>query len=166
MIELESGQMVGKSFSVRTNNGEDDLIDAAQGMASTLGSDEYQYNLPQRRTSAIAPNSYYDEYAQRYVDADISIVDHAKLTRDEAAVFCTNMGQGWRLPTREEAAQIYNARSAIISNGGTPFAANDYWTSSYPNNYEGYVINFNTGNEDCYSKNIKNIFRCVRYHTE
>jgi hypothetical protein len=112
-----------------------------------------------------APKCYYDENNDEYVDCDISSPNEEEnLTYSDACDFCKNKGEGWRLPTKEELMKIYNNRLAIEENGSTRFKYKDYWSSSKRNNYESYVVNFSTGKIDCYSKNIKNPFRCIRYY--
>ncbi|MDR3227377.1 MAG: DUF1566 domain-containing protein [Prevotellaceae bacterium] len=161
-LDLKTGKSIGQPFSLATKNGEDDLIDVAHLMARNLASGR-DITAERKADWVKAPKCYYDEYTDKYIDCDISISDEESLPYAEACDFCKNKGDGWRLPTQQELMKIYNNRFVIEENGSAKFKYKDYWSSSKRNNYESYVVNFSTGKIDCYSKNIKNPFRCIRY---
>jgi hypothetical protein len=159
---MKQGQSIGQPFSVSTENGENDLIDAAHRMARKIVSAR-DITAEKKLGYVKAPKCYNDESSGKYIDCDISVSDEENLTYSEACDFCKNKGEGWHLPTKEELAMIYRNRFDIENNGGVRFKTRDYWSSSKRNNYESYAINFGAGTIDCYSKNIKNPFRCIRF---
>jgi hypothetical protein len=160
--EAQTAKLIS-SFSIPTKHGIDDLIEVAQLVARRIASGRDITTVAgPKHVKAIG--CYYDEYQQKYVDCDISIVDEGPMTYSEALEYCKNKGEGWRLPTKEEMLIIYSKRSKLLEQDGmVPFVPKDYWTSSKRNNYESYVINMGTGSETSYSKNIKNVFRSIRY---
>ena len=61
-------------------------------------------------------------------------------TWDEAKEACEALGEGWRLPTKEELNEMYKKRDVV---GG--FASNYYWSSTENDNYVAWTQNFSTG---------------------
>jgi len=157
------GESIGEPFSLRTRNGEDDLIDVAIAMAQRLATGR-DVTVNSQASNAVAPKCCYNDYSRKYVDCNISRTDEEARSYKEAVEFCKKKGEGWRLPTKDELAIIYQNRIIIVENqeGKGRFSSSDYWSSSMRNNYEGYIVNFSTGQEHYYSVNIKNVFRCVQ----
>jgi hypothetical protein len=83
-----------------------------------------------------------------------------RMTGDDAKAACAKLGEGWRLPTKDELNFLYQNKDKI---GG--FASSYYWSSTESNDngvwkqyfYNGLqVINYS------YSKYTKFIVRAVR----
>jgi hypothetical protein len=76
---------------------------------------------------------------------------------EDAKKVCADLGDGWRLPTKEELNLMYLNKNEI---GG--FAAAYYWSSS--ENYFSYAWgqNFNNGNQNPSLKNFTGYVRAVR----
>jgi hypothetical protein len=158
---FSSGKLIN-SFNESAKKTEE-LIEAAKRIARRIASGNDFTSGPKLQWVK-APKCFYDERSEEYVDCDISISDEGLLSYEDAVNVCTNKGAGWRLPTKEELILIYYYRSEIEKEEGTvKFQKKDYWSSSKRNNYESFVINFATGKESHYSKNIKNPCRCIRY---
>ena len=58
-------------------------------------------------------------------DLEVMTDDLGKMTWDDAKKACENLGDGWRLPTKDELNVLYENKDKI---GG--FASNYYWSSS------------------------------------
>jgi len=67
-----------------------------------------------------------------------------RMTWDEAITYCSNLGDGWRLPTKDELALMYEHKAEL---GG--FGEGWLWSSSQ-NNYGSYawVQLFSDGDQD------------------
>lgn len=76
---------------------------------------------------------------------------------EDAKILCQDLGDGWRLPTREELHVMWKHRHYI---GG--FAAAYYWSSGEVNDYVAWDQSFGSGNH--YSSHKANIYyvRAVR----
>ena len=72
-------------------------------------------------------------------------------TWDEAKEACEALGEGWRLPTKEELNEMYKKRDVV---GG--FASNYYWSSTENDNNNAWKQNFNNGNQNNNNKNNNN----------
>jgi len=142
-----------------TKNGEDDLIDIAYSMSLKLASNQ---DITVRRQTFVTMTKFHPNVYGEIVDYNISIQDEEAMTYSEAVEFCKNKGEGWRLPSKEELLFIYRNRIHVEKRGAKPFGRKDYWSVSRRNNYESFVVSFSTGREVYYSRNIKNVFRCVR----
>ena len=73
----------------------------------------------------------------------------------KAKALCENLGEGWRLPTKEELNLMYLHKNGI---GG--FVEGFYWSSTEGNAGNAWIQNFNNGDQDCSNKSIT--FYCVR----
>jgi hypothetical protein len=76
---------------------------------------------------------------------------------EDAKKICEDLGDGWRLPTREELYLMWLNRESI---GG--FSAAFYWSSSEENSHYAWSQNFGNGGQDNYYKDYKNYVRAVR----
>jgi hypothetical protein len=69
-------------------------------------------------------------------------------TWEEAKEACEALGEGWRLPTKEELNEMYKNRDMV---GG--FANNYYWSSTEYGNYIAWLQNFYDGGQTYDDKN-------------
>ena len=76
---------------------------------------------------------------------------------EDAKKVCENLGDGWRLPTREELHLMWLNRESV---GG--FAAAYYWSSSEGNTNFAWFQSFNGGSQGYYGKNYTTYVRAVR----
>jgi len=76
---------------------------------------------------------------------------------EDAKKVCADLGEGWRLPTREELHLMWLNRESV---GG--FAATYYWSSSENSNYNAWPQNFFNGNQYNHYKNATYYVRAVR----
>lgn len=67
---------------------------------------------------------------------------------EDAKRVCEELGDGWRLPTREELHLIWLNKDEIGE-----FAAAYYWSSSESNNFNAWNQYFSNGNQNSNSKN-------------
>jgi hypothetical protein len=138
-----------------------EIVEAAKSMARKIANGGDFTSGPKLKWSK-AFSCYWDELEGRYVDCKISISDEGILSYEDAASACANKGTGWRLPDKDELKMIYSNRFKIEREEGfVRFKPRDYWSSSKRNAYENYAVNFASGEEVFYSKNIKNPCRCI-----
>ena len=83
--------------------------------------------------------------------------DLGKHNWESAKKVCENLGNGWRLPTREELHLMWLNRDNI---GG--FAAAYYWSSSEYNNYNAWGQYFCSGSQNYGYKDHASYVRAVR----
>ena len=76
---------------------------------------------------------------------------------DDAIKACQSLGNGWRLPNKDELNLLYQNKYKI---GG--FATLYYWSSTEYDGYNAWRQFFNFGRQDFYSKNFKFNVRAVR----
>jgi formylglycine-generating enzyme required for sulfatase activity len=76
---------------------------------------------------------------------------------NDAKEACAELGDGWRLPTKDELNILYHNKDKI---GG--FADGYYWSSTeFDNNYAWYQ-NFYNGFQDYFYKNVTMYVRAIR----
>ena len=85
------------------------------------------------------------------------------LSWDDAMAACQNLGNGWRLPSKEELEEMY---SQLHKQGKGNFQKDFYWSSSLDNSGNAWVVNFDDGYVDIgdggYGKNGSYQVRAVR----
>ena len=81
------------------------------------------------------------------------------MTWEEANEACENLGNGWRLPDKDELAAMYKQ---LHKEGKGNFSSDYYWSSSP--NYSGYAwdVNFDNGNVRTSNENDDDQVRAVR----
>ncbi|MCL2597046.1 MAG: DUF1566 domain-containing protein [Paludibacter sp.] len=151
-------QTLLQSFNVKEKK---DIFKAADELSNTLARSTDLTKVI--KTGAICSKCCFDENTGESKDCEISIFDEKPRTYQEAMDFALEKGAGWRLPTKEEIRRIFSKQSEIADMDFVRLnKGKDYWTSDTFNNYESWAFNFSTYSELHYSKNIKNIFRCIR----
>ena len=81
-----------------------------------------------------------------------------EMNRQEASEACESLGEGWRLPSKEELNILYQNKKKI---GG--FAKEIYWSSSEHTNADyGWAYNFDNGHEFYNYKDLTYKVRAVR----
>lgn len=83
--------------------------------------------------------------------------DLGEMTWNEAKEACTNLGDGWRLPTKDELNLIYENKDVV---GG--FANNVYWSSTENATNYAWLQDFSNGPQSNASKNYPLYVRAVR----
>ena len=76
---------------------------------------------------------------------------------DDAKKACEALGNGWRLPNKDELNTLYSSIGAI---GG--FSQYYYWSSTENTSTYAWVQGFNYGGQDFYDKNVANHVRAIR----
>ena len=94
---------------------------------------------------------------EQHLKFDVYPEDLGEHTWDEAVKVCNELGDGWRLPTREELHLIWLNRDTI---GG--FAAASYWSSSEGNSNGAWHQSFYNGTQINYYKSLTYYVRAVR----
>lgn len=82
--------------------------------------------------------------------------DLEKMNWDDAVKACTDLGEGWRLPTKDELNAMYEQ----LSIGG--FADSYYWSSTEFDNYDAWLQFFGDGFHGNGSKYYSYHVRAVR----
>jgi|TARA_R100000501_G_C2611582_1_gene106070 hypothetical protein len=90
-------------------------------------------------------------------DLEVMTEDLGRMTWDDAVKACADLGDGWRLPTKDELNILYENKDKI---GG--FANNYYWSSTEVDNDDAWVQYFNGGIQFSYYKNYTSYVRAVR----
>ena len=83
--------------------------------------------------------------------------DLGKMKWNEAKKACTDLGDGWRLPTRLELLLMYNNQDEL---GG--FASSNYRSSTEYGNGTAWIQNFFNGYQDYLDKDVNGYVRAVR----
>ena len=76
-----------------------------------------------------------------------------------AEKFCTEKGDGWRLPELNELELIYHAIQKIKEHN---INADFYWSSTESGDYAAYYFNFRNGYSTYIVKGHKNSIRMIR----
>ena len=91
----------------------------------------------------------------QHIDIEVYPHDLGEHTWDDAVRLCNELGDGWRMPTREELHLMW-------LNKDNSFAAAYYWSSSeYGNNF-AWGQDFGNGGQDYYYKDFPDAVRAVR----
>ena len=77
---------------------------------------------------------------------------------EDAKKFCTNLGKGWRLPSKDELNILYQNKVAI---GGNANQNNYYWSST-EGDFQAWAQSFYDGDQDGFTKNYPGYVRAVR----
>ena len=88
--------------------------------------------------------------------------DLGQMTWNEAKEACVNLGDGWRLPTKDELNLIYENKDVV---GG--FANNYYWSSTELDNFDAWIQYFYYGIQHNFAnKGYPSYVRAVRAITK
>jgi hypothetical protein len=82
-----------------------------------------------------------------------------EMTWPEAKKACNDLGNGWRLPTKEELEAMY---TQLHKKGLGPFQSNNYWSSAEVDYNDAWFFSFFAGWHSSYSKNETSYVRAVR----
>ena len=88
---------------------------------------------------------------------EVMTEDLGRMKWDEALRVCADLGDGWRLPTKEELNLLYENKEKI---GG--FASTNYWSSTEYDNGNAWTQNFYNGGQYYTNKNNSPYVRAVR----
>jgi hypothetical protein len=158
LINLKTSKIEGMG-SGDTENGKADLMKLRREIIAAIAEGR---TLSARKKLDVLCRKCCDDGSGEYVDCSISARNEEPVRWDEALNVCRSKGEDWDLPTREELQEIYRQQSNLQKEGSKKFQLQDYWSFSKYNNHESYAVNFRSGEEDHYSKNIRNTFRCVK----
>jgi len=75
----------------------------------------------------------------------------------DAQKACQDLGDGWRLPTKDELNLMYKNKDKVGN-----FADNDYWSSSEDNDYYAWIQYFSNGKQYAYNEGSRCNVRAVR----
>jgi hypothetical protein len=100
-------------------------------------------------------------YAQSTVkigNLEVMTEDLGEMKWEEAKKACKNLGDGWRLPSKDELNLLYENKEKI---GG--FAKRYYWSSTEYGDNKAWRQSFNSGyTHEGYGKNFTYFVRAVR----
>ena len=88
---------------------------------------------------------------------EVMTEDLGNMNWDDAVKACADLGDGWRLPTKDELNILYENKDKI---GG--FATKYYWSSTEVVNYNAWGQDFFSGLQSFGSKTNANYVRAVR----
>jgi hypothetical protein len=94
---------------------------------------------------------------EQHIKFEVYPKDLGQHNWEDAKKLCEDLGDGWRLPTREELHLMWLNRESI---GG--FAAAYYWSSSELNDYGACGQFFSVGLQGNYFKSSTDFVRAVR----
>jgi hypothetical protein len=94
---------------------------------------------------------------EQHLKFEVYPKDLGKHNWEDAKKVCEDLGDGWRLPTREELHLMWVNRESI---GG--FAAAYYWSSSEDGNGFAWYQYFASGSQSNYDENYTGYVRAVR----
>jgi len=116
----------------------------------TITIDGVEYNLtPIEKTEPII--------LEQHLKFEVYPKDLGQHNWEDAKKICEELGDGWRLPTKEELNLMWLNRESI---GG--FAAASYWSSSCYNNNIAWFQHFYNGLQNFDFKLTTNYVRAVR----
>jgi hypothetical protein len=102
----------------------------------------------------------YSQNTVKFPQIGIEVMtdDLGKMNWYEAKEVCDKLGDGWRLPTKDEFIILYSNRKSI---GG--FKDGAYWSSMNYDNYSMYTFLFDKGNAYSYDgRYYSNYVRAIR----
>ena len=88
---------------------------------------------------------------------EVMTEDLGEMNWEDAKMACEDLGDGWRLPTKDELNILYQNEDKI---GG--FANFFYWSSTEYDNRAAWLQDFKDGEQDYYTKSITPYVRAVR----
>ena len=107
-------------------------------MLASCGSNESTVNVNVRELSTV-----------KIGNLEVMTEDLGRMSWDDAKKACADLGDGWRLPTKDELNVLYENKDEI---GG--FANNSYWSSTELGNLNAWLQIFNDGYQSSYNKNL------------
>ena len=83
------------------------------------------------------------------------------MTWEKAVEYCKSLGEGWRLPTKDELNKMYENKDKL---GG--FGEGWLWSSSQYANYYAWIQRFSDSIQDTNSKDSRYAVRACRAFTD
>ena len=80
-------------------------------------------------------------------------------TWNDAIAKCKGLGEGWRLPTKDELNKLFNNKKKI---GGFKDGLSDYYWSVSEHSYDAWFQNFSSGSQMFGRKDLTYYVRAVR----
>ena len=93
-------------------------------------------------------------------DLEVMTQDLGKMTWDNAKNACKGLGDGWRLPTKDELKSLYENKKTI----GGFFNNTSYWSSSEHSVPDAFLVYFINGEVHHFLKYKTYSVRAVRSH--
>lgn len=94
----------------------------------------------------------------RLGNLEIATRDFAeKMTWEAAKKACADLGDGWRLPTKEELNEMYRNKDKIGA-----FTLDNYWSSTENSNFYAWSQDFSSGIQNSNSKLNPNLVRAIK----
>ena len=121
---------------------------AKQTYMKTITIDGVEYSL-----TPVKKETY--KVLEQHLKFEVYPKDLGKFTWNDAKEACAALGEGWRLPTREELHLMW-------LNKDDSFASAYYWSSNESNDADAWLQNFNGGDHDDDYKTSTNYVRPVR----
>lgn len=91
---------------------------------------------------------------------EISSDPGSSVTWDNAITYCTDKGNGWRLPSKNELMYLWGLAPSFA--GNTAFAANPYWSTTQVDDSDVWYVDFGLGFVFAYEKTNSYYVRCVK----
>jgi len=80
-----------------------------------------------------------------------------KMTWEVAKKACADLGDGWRLPTKEELNEMYRNKDKLGA-----FTLDNYWSSSENTSFYAWSQDFSSGIQNSNSKLNPNLVRAIK----
>ena len=116
-------------------------------MLASCGSNEEEIKEEER----------YDVSTVKVGNLEVMTEDLGHMSWDDAKKACADLGDGWRLPTKDELNVLYENKDEI---GG--FAGYPYWSSTESDFSDAWSQNFYDGYQNLYVKGYISDVRSVR----
>ncbi len=109
-----------------------------------------------KNNSAEAPKNSNVGAADRTGQLEVMTKDLGRMTWHEAKKACAAIGEGWRLPTKDELNILYQQKN--VAGGFGVY----YWSSTEADKVDAWVQDFNDGFQGSYSKSYSNYVQAIR----
>ena len=151
LINVETAEVLSAADGSKNYSTVSDLSDLAQEVTQKLFG-----NAKVGRTTTRSSFPVCEQCADNMQDLEV-FRDAGAMTWQEAKQYCSGLGSGWYLPSKQELNQLYVNKAGI---GG--FSDESYWSSTEYNSNIAWEQAFGYGRQGNDYKSYTHRVRCVR----